>query len=864
MEETILQYKKIMILTILLVSLLAVSAVSAADNVTSNIASAYEATDEVVGVDNDNQVIDSFDGRNNILSANPDGTFTDLANEIANATGELKLTKNYVYDSSKDSKYSSGIEIKKELTINGKAFVINGNNQARAFKITVSDVVLNNICFVNCSVSSSSSNHDIYSYGGAIYWSGIKGVLNNCSFVNCSSISNSMCNSDMGSTSSYGGAVYWYGGDGVLANCSFMNCSASSSSIFGRDDAFGGAVSWSGVNGVLANCSFMNCSTSSSFSYVGEYAFCYAYSYGGAVFGGSAVNCTFINNFAKGGGAIADCSAVNCTFIGNGAYESGAMYGDAVNCTFINNGAYYGGAMEGGSAVNCTFINNIAAEYGGAMFGGYAVNCIFINNTAHYYGGAMEGGSAVNCIFVNNNVREVDTEKCTFTIYKKSVISATNLTTVYGVSKNLVATLKDVGRNLLFGKEISIVLNNKEYALTTDSKGQVSLSIPTNLAPGTYVATITYAGNYEYDSSTTTADVVVQKADTSISAVYNNTANEIVATLTNPNTGKVISSANVKFNINGKTTTVKTNSKGQAKISTADLPTGSTVTISYDGNSKYNSASTKVDLVTKIDMSISAVYKDGQIVATLTNGATGNAVSGANVKVSFNGETTTLKTNTKGQVKLSAAGLPLGTYPATFSYAGNSKYNAASTSINVEVKTKVIVTDVYAYSDRIVAKLTNGATGKTIANANMIVEINGVKYNAKSDNKGQLTFDTTGLDLPSAYDLTISYRGNDRYTASSATVAVDLNKANMMITTNYHADKQKMVATLKNSKTGKVVSNANMIIDLNGVKTTYKSNDQGKITLLTNDFAPGTYVGTVTYPGNARYNSISAVFKVDV
>ena len=472
-----------------------------------------------------------------------------------------------------------------------------------------------------------------------------------------------------------------------------------------------------------------------------------------------------------------------------------------------------------------------------------------------------------NVAFSGNDIYNGVSATATVTINKANTRIDAPDVQVASADQNgaLIATLTNGATGkAISGVTVVVNLNGEKYSLKTNSKGQVKVSTA-SLPIGDYDARISYAGSSKYKSSKATAHVAVTKADLTISAVYNSTNNELVATLTNNATGKAVANVNVDVDINGETSTVKSNSKGQVIVS--NLPSGSfTATISYAGNSKYNPASTTVVVSDKTDVIISADYdaSNNEIIATLTNAATGKAIANTNLKVSFNGETNTLKTNTKGQVKVSTAGLPLGTYPATFSYAGNSKYNPASTSINVEVKTKVIVTDVYAYSDRIVAKLTNGATGKAIANANMIVEINGVKYNAKSDNKGVLTFDTTGLDLPSAYDLTISYRGNDRYTASSATVAVDLNKANMMITTNYHADKQKMVATLKNSKTGKVVSNANMIIDLNGVKTTYKSNDQGKITLPTADFAPGTYVGTVTYPGNARYNSISAAFKVEI
>ena len=674
--------------------------------------------------------------------------------------------------------------------------------------------ILINSSFVNSSADDS---------GGAVYWEsptgnygvGSNGIIANCTFVN--STINQVSTSSGGFPCSEGGAIYWGGYGGLLANCSFVNSSCSIYSSI-RSESCGGAVYWGGLYGTLSNCSFVN-SISSSVSTSSS-----SVSYGGAVYwlkdNGVLRDCTFINSISK---SVSHSTSHN--------YDYGG-YGGAV---------YWEG--DDGSVVESIFINCRADGGSGIYFEG--TNCSLIFAT-------FEEGSYW---YSENPLVVIDK--------LSSVISAPDVSTAYGASKNLVVTLKGADNNLLAGEQINIVLNSVEYVLKTNSAGKASLAIPTNLAPNTYKATVSYEGNRKYDSSKSTAKIVVTKAQTSISAVYN--SNEIVATLTSDANGKPVSGASVTMRLNDGKYTAKTNSKGQAKFSTAGLSSG-TATVSYAGNVKYKSSSTSIEIVPKTDIIISAFYDAdaNEIVATLTNEATGKAVSSATVQVDINGAVTTVKTNTKGQATISTVGLPLGTNTATISYAGNSKYNPASASISFNVKTKVTVTDVYAYSDRIVAKLTNGATGKTIANANMVVEINGVKYNAKSDNKGQLTFDTTGLDLPSAYDLTISYRGNDRYTASSATVAVDLNKANMMITTNYHADKQKMVATLKNSKTGKAVSNANMIIELNGVKTTYKSNDQGKITLPTADFAPGTYVGTVTYPGNARYNSISAVFKIDI
>lgn len=533
-------------------------------------------------------------------------------------------------------------------------------------------------------------------------------------------------------------------------------------------------------------------------------------------------------------------------------------------------------------------------------------------------------------------------------------LTASKVTTTYNSGKNLVATLKDAENNPVVGVKVKIVLDSISKTVTTNDKGQASLSL-NGIAPNSYTAKITFNGDDVYRKSNTTVSVVVNKADMDISAVYDYDNDKLVATLTNHGSGDTVSNVNVQVDFNGANSTVKSNSKGEVTVSTAGLPVGSysatfsyagsgkynaastkatftvktdigisavydasksriiatltsnatgspisgakvqvnlngvtstvksnskgqvtvstsdlksgtyTATFYYDGNSKYNPASTSVTFTTKINLVISAVYDavNYQIVATLTSNATGGVISGANVQVDFNGVTSTVKSNTKGQVIVSTAGLPLGTYSATFSYAGNSKYNPASTTIKVDVKTKVIITDIYGDSNKLVASLTNGATGSPITNANMQVEIKGVTYTVKSDSKGKISLDTSKLGL-TKYDVTISYAGNSKYNPSSATTNVDLNKANMMITYTYSASKQQLVATLKNSKTKKVVSGANMVIDINGVKTTLKSNTKGQITFSTAKLPAGTYVGTISYGGNSKYNPISAAFKVDV
>jgi hypothetical protein len=68
---------------------------------------------------------------------------------------------------------------------------------------------------------------------------------------------------------------------------------------------------------------------------------------------------------------------LNCVLIGNYAkYDGGALYGGrAENCLFVENVSKAGGAQRGGIAQNCTFSGN-SATYGEAVYVGRLNNCV--------------------------------------------------------------------------------------------------------------------------------------------------------------------------------------------------------------------------------------------------------------------------------------------------------------------------------------------------------------------------------------------------------------------------------------------------------------------------------------------------------
>lgn len=106
---------------IFLIGLLAVSAVSAADNATKDIVSLDAATDEVVNLEKGNSK-NLETANDEINAANQVKSFTDLQNEIMNASGfgnVFNLESDYVFNNQTD--VPEGVVIVKDN------FIVNGN-----------------------------------------------------------------------------------------------------------------------------------------------------------------------------------------------------------------------------------------------------------------------------------------------------------------------------------------------------------------------------------------------------------------------------------------------------------------------------------------------------------------------------------------------------------------------------------------------------------------------------------------------------------------------------------------------------------------------------------------------------------------
>ena len=372
------------LVTILLLAILAIGAVSASEDISDDV-SAIESTDEVVtdSVDEviSNQIDDSVgetepsiekleetDPQEEILEEeNEVKSLTDLENRIENAQGDIVLENDYKY--SQGDYNLTEIEFDYSYDLDGQGYTIDGDGKHISFVIWGNDVTVKNLIFKN--LNNNYNGHPL------IYVNGTGVRIENCTFENITHEGNNA-------------PIIWVKAcNSIISNCTFKDTNSFQfMNIQNDDDPLG--------NVQINNCTFTNGNAS--------YSFISAAGYG------------------------ADKIQVNnCSFEGiNASYYLLHIYGNDSqinNCTFKDNiGGYYGfiTRQEGNNTImhNCTFENNIACNSDNpdsspiAVFGDthddsyeniFLTNTTFKNNKGIPIRWYAESGNVTGCVFIGNN-----------------------------------------------------------------------------------------------------------------------------------------------------------------------------------------------------------------------------------------------------------------------------------------------------------------------------------------------------------------------------------------------------------------------------------------------------------------------------
>ncbi|MEE1117309.1 right-handed parallel beta-helix repeat-containing protein, partial [Methanosphaera sp.] len=342
-------------------------------------------------------------------------------------------------------------------------------------------------------------------------------------------------------------------------------------------------------------------------------------------------------------------------------------------------------------------------------------------------------------------------------------------------------SLKDEYDNNIPNQYITLKIGDtNEHTLITDNNGECTYEY-TGTKAGTTSITAEYKCYQDYGSSITKNITIKENVIITYQPIVDVDygANVTITGTFKEENGKSITNSNVKILINGVKYYAKTDSTGTYTLSVATNKVGTNnVTLAYTGNAKYNAyeinttfnvgkqnVTVTYEPITNVDygtnVTITGYFKDSDE----------KAIKNSNVKIFINGQKYYAKTDNTGKYILSVKTNKVGTNNVTIGYSGNDKYNPYETNTTFTVTGKQPVTVTYEpindvnFGENVTITgkfMTNN--GKAISNSNVKIDINGIKYLAKTDNTGKYTLSTQANTL-GTNKVTIGYSGKDKYEA---------------------------------------------------------------------------------------------------
>ena len=426
-------------------------------------------------------------------------------------------------------------------------------------------------------------------------------------------------------------------------------------------------------------------------------------------------------------------------------------------------------------------------------------------------------------------------------------------------------TAKDITLNVGDNDTIAAVTTPKglEVIYTPDNSGVVTVDedgVVTAVKAGTAKITLTVGGDGQYAKNSTTVTVTVKKIDTSIEVDEKSLDlkvgddSSVAAKLSPADAGNVVFTSSdesvVTVDKDGKVTAVGAGS--------------ATVTASYAGSDKYNSAENvtvavsvkenKQNASMDVDADKAVEDENSTITVNLPKDATGN------VTAVIEGNPYTAPV-VNGTATIAVPGLRPGNYTAHVTYSGDDKYKPASKDINYEVeevdKSDIIsapdVTKYFGGSERFVVNITD-YEGNPVANKSVTIEINGQSYGRTTKADGTTSI---GLALNSGvFNVTVTV-GNETLNAV-VTVLPTVNGTDVV---KVYRNATPYYATFRDSEGNYLKEGTTVTFNINGVMYERKISGSEGLAKLNLNLEQGTYVLTAMNPqtGENAANNITII-----
>ena len=341
----------------------------------------------------------------------------------------------------------------------------------------------------------------------------------------------------------------------------------------------------------------------------------------------------------------------------------------------------------------------------------------------------IAGDYKVNVTYSGDKTYEVSNNVFNLAVNPMKVnLNISDVVMFYRDGTRMVAILTDIKGNPIANATVYFTINGKTYARTTDTNGTASLAI--NLISKIYNATILYNGSDIYDKFSKNITVTVNPTILANDTVLMYMDGTVFVAKFLDKTGKALTNASVKFNINGVFYTRITDNDGVAKLNIRLRP-GSYILTAYNnvtGEEKGFDITVKSLIVAN---DLTKYYLNAtRFEATIYN-KNGTLAINKNVTFNINGVFYTRQTNENGVVGLNINLRP-GNYIITTMFDGLAIGN------NINVLPTLVTNDLsmkYLDGSKFTAQTLDGQ-GNPLANQNVSFNINGVLYHRVTDKDG--------------------------------------------------------------------------------------------------------------------------------
>ena len=273
------------------------------------------------------------------------------------------------------------------------------------------------------------------------------------------------------------------------------------------------------------------------------------------------------------------------------------------------------------------------------------------------------------------------------------------------------------------GANITFTLNGANYFRTTDSSGMAS--IPLNLKPNTYTVSAVF-GNITVNNKIKVFTIIKAK---DVIKTYSGSA-KYKATFLDAN-GNPLKNTDVKFKLNGKTYTEKTNDKGVASID-LNLKAGKyeVYAISPLGYEISNKITVKSSITAS---NLKKYYHSSKKFKATFYGPNGKVLKKKYIRFYIKGLTYYKKTNDKG-----VATLMIYSNPGTYKIKSYNPYTGEKKTKKITVLSPLSAKSMKAYTDvtskfKVTLHKPDGDLAKKVK---MVVYVAGTKKTVKTNSDG--------------------------------------------------------------------------------------------------------------------------------